>query len=131
MLTVCSKLKPCLLLSNCCHIHVSYTSISLCLQLHGLSLNSWLTKSRVLFVILEGNLHSGLTSVCLVHNVSRVSQEPETTAMIASQFMFSTDCQCSSQNAFLELHSSSSARPVAQAYRSRCLSTLSLANSRY
>ena len=50
------KLKPRLLLSNCCH--VEYCNLAL-----SLSLDSWLTKSRVLFVILEGNLYSGLTSV--------------------------------------------------------------------
>ena len=49
------------------------TSISLCL-----SLNSWLAKSQVLFVILEGNLRSRLTSVGYVYTVSRVSQEPQT-----------------------------------------------------
>ena len=38
----------------------------------SLSLNSWLTKSRVLFVILEGNLRSRLTSVGKVHTVGRL-----------------------------------------------------------
>ena len=38
----------------------------------SLSLNSWLTKSRVLFVVLEGNLRSGLTSVGKVYSVSRL-----------------------------------------------------------
>ena len=51
------KLKPCLLLSN--HCHVEYFGVAL-----SLSLNSWLTKLRVLFIIHEGNLRLGLTSVC-------------------------------------------------------------------
>ena len=51
------KIKPCLLLSN--HCHVEYFGVAL-----SLSLNSWLTKSRVLFIIHEGNLRLGLTSVC-------------------------------------------------------------------
>ena len=50
------KLKPCLLLSNRCH--VEYFDLVL-----SLSLNSWLSKSLVLFVVLEGNLCLGLTSV--------------------------------------------------------------------
>ena len=52
------------------------TSISLCLS-HW-TLQSWLTKSRVLFIVCdtEGNLRSGLTSVGWAHTVSRVSLEP-------------------------------------------------------
>ena len=50
------KFKPRLLLSNRCH--VEYFDLAL-----PFSLNSWLTKSQVLFVVLEGNLLSGLTSV--------------------------------------------------------------------
>ena len=50
------KLKPCLLLSNRCH--TEYFDLTL-----SLSPNSWLTKSQVLFVVREGNLHLGLTSV--------------------------------------------------------------------
>ena len=68
---VCHKLKPHLLLSNCCHVEYSNLALSL-------SLNSWLTKSWVLFIVREGNLHLGLTSVGWVHTVSRVSQEPPT-----------------------------------------------------
>ena len=59
----CRKLKPCLLLSNRCHVRSCSVSFA---------------KSRALFVVLEGNLRSGLTLVGLVHTVSRVSQEPWT-----------------------------------------------------
>ena len=52
----------------------------------SLSLNSWLTKSRVLFIILEGNLRSGLTSVGKVHTVSRL------------------DHPVTSDSAFLDMH---------------------------
>ena len=38
----------------------------------SLSLDPWLNKSTVLFVILEGNLRLGLTSVGKVHTVSRL-----------------------------------------------------------
>ena len=65
------KFKPHLLLSNCCH--VEYFDLAL-----SLSPNSWLTKSRVLFVVLEGNLRSELTSIGSVHTVSRVGPEPQT-----------------------------------------------------
>ena len=53
--TACPKLKPHLLLSNSCH--VEYFDLDL-----FLSLNSWLTKSQVLFVVREGILCLGLTS---------------------------------------------------------------------
>ena len=45
------KLKPCLLLSNCCHVeYINYCARSVSLSL---SLKSWLTKSWVLFAILK------------------------------------------------------------------------------
>ena len=50
------KLKSRLLLSNRCH--VEYCDLAL-----SLSLNSWLTKSLALFVVLEGNLCSELTAI--------------------------------------------------------------------
>ena len=57
--TACHKLKPRLLL---CYVTVAMlnTSISLCLSHWTLG---YVTKSRVLFIVREDNLRSGLTSV--------------------------------------------------------------------
>ena len=54
--TTRSKLKPRLLLRNYCH--VEYFDLAL-----SFSLNSWLTKLQVLFVVCEGSLRSGFASV--------------------------------------------------------------------
>ena len=66
----------------------------------SLSLNSWLTKSRVLFIILEGNLRSGLTSVGKVHTVSRLDHP------VASDRLRlrSRDSDSSSHSAFLDMN---------------------------
>ena len=58
-------------IKNCCCVLNQYFSLAL-----SLSLNSWLTKLWVLFVICEGNLCLGPIPVGWAHTVSRVSQEP-------------------------------------------------------
>ena len=58
------QVKLYLLLSNCCHVEYFTLTLS-----HWL--NSWLTKSWVLFVVHEDNLRSGLTSVGWAHTISR------------------------------------------------------------
>ena len=90
-------IKPRLLLSN--HCHVEYFNLAL-----PLSLNSWLTKLRVLFVIHEGNLCSGQTSVGWAHTVSRVSQEPQK-GYGYDHNKYHWHSQSSSESTFLKLHS--------------------------
>ena len=119
------SLKPCLLLSNPCH--VEYFDLAL-----SLSLNSWLNKSRVLFVILEGNLRSGLTSVAksILSAESAQSHRQATITMARLIKVQYWHCQSFSQNPFLELHSSSSARPGMQVL-SYLLSINTVINSSY
>ena len=64
---VCCKLKPRLLLSNRCHVEYSATLVEFLAN----------QVARV-FIVLEGNLGSELTSVGEVHTVSRASSEPWT-----------------------------------------------------
>ena len=96
--TVHPKLKPRLLQSNRCHV-----LISLCL----LSLNSWLTKLQVLFVIREDNLCSRLTLVDWAHPVCIVSQEPWTGYGYNHEIQYKHcwHCQSARQSTFLELQS--------------------------
>ena len=54
--TVHPNVKPCLLLSNCCHVFVIETR-----TLIWLSPKSLLAKLQVLVVVCEGDLHSGVT----------------------------------------------------------------------
>ena len=91
------------------HCHVEYFNLTL-----SLLLNSWLTRSRVLFVVSEGNLSSGLNSIGRAHTVSGVFQEPWTGFGYDHEIQYKHHWHC--QGAFLELHSwwSGSTRPGAQ-----------------